>query len=79
MSYNPGGPLPRLLDYDALRSGKPLAVDSTRCVIFTEPNDGPVQSVLEDLKRRYPDGRLFTFTDWAGKGRVAIFARGAGG
>jgi 4-amino-4-deoxy-L-arabinose transferase-like glycosyltransferase len=78
-SYTPDGTLPRLVNYNSLVPGRPFPIDSARCVIFVQPLEGVAHLAVEDLSRRYPSGRLLTFTDRAGLARVGMFVVDATG
>ena len=72
-SYFPDGDGPRLLDHRELQPGQPPAIESARCVIFANPEDGEARLALEDLGRRHASGLVTQFRSRAGTASVKIF------
>lgn len=47
---------------------------SARCIVFGNPNEDAASRALDELRRRYPDGRELPFPARSGKASVTIFA-----
>ena len=47
-----------------------------RCVVFIDGADPATQPLTDELRRRYPDGGLWTFSDQSEKSSVTVFAGG---
>ena len=77
-SYDPGGPLPRLLDHADVSAGDYLLSEPPRCIIFLNPGEADIQAFRQELAARYPEGQFATFSSPSGKASVDIFKPNAG-
>jgi hypothetical protein len=72
-SYASERELPRFITHEELRPGQPIALDSSRCVIFGDPNDEPSRRAQEDLMRAHPGGITSQFSDYSGRQNIMVF------
>ena len=74
-AFYPNGPMPRRLDHRQLAEGHEVSGSPPRCVIFVNPGDPRAIKLQEELGRRYPDGRIKSFTNPSGTTAVDVFLR----
>ncbi len=72
-SFHPNGPSPSLLNHEEIQPNGLLARQPVRCVVFLEPDAPEIRPLQEELARRYPDGRMQSFTNPSGSTTVEVF------
>lgn len=76
-AFHPEEPLPRRMNHDEIAKSGALPGPPARCVVFVNPSAPEARTLQEHLARRYPDGRVMSFTNPSETTTVEIFARGS--
>ena len=71
----PNGPWPRRIEYQELATSFELPEPPVKCVVFVSADAPEALKLQEELARRYPDGRLSSFTNQSGTTAVEVFIR----
>lgn len=74
-SMQPEGPALKGLNHSWLAEGMGLPEPSPPCVVFLNPDATEARRLQNEMTRRYPDGRLMTFTNPSGTTTVEVFSR----
>ena len=72
-SFDPDGPLPRLLNHDEVSPDMELPGDAPRCVVFVSLSESEARTLQGDLARRYPEGRVVAVVNPSGTTAVEIY------